>query len=56
MSEEAKAVPDRKLSPGKTRAADNLDIRGVFEDQLFYDLFNGRCHDINEKPTCIPND
>lgn len=50
MAEEAKAVQDRRGSPGKGRGEG--DIRGVFEDQLVHDVFNARCHDVNEKPTC----
>jgi len=54
MVEEKKVIPERKPSPIKPKAnnLDTPDIKSVFEDQLFYDLFNARCHDTGEKPMC----
>ena len=55
MVEEGKTLLNQKLNSGRTKGGngETLDIRSIFEDQLFYDLFNARCHDTNEKPLCI---
>lgn len=54
MTEKIKPIGERKQSPDKAKptGTETLDIHGIFEDQLFYDLFNARCHDTNEKPLC----
>ncbi len=54
MAEDKKTVAERKVSPGKTKGTglDTPDIKTVFEDQMFADLFNARCHDTGEKPLC----
>jgi len=53
MVEEKKIIIEQNYSheKNKGRAIDE-DLRSVFEDQLFYELFKARCHDTNEKPQC----
>ena len=54
MAEEKKGVAERKASPAKLKGVgpEAPDIRSLFEDQMFFDLFNARCHDTGEKPLC----
>ncbi len=51
--EDKKMVVERKASPGKAKGQEPFDVRTVFEDPMYADLFTARCHDTGEKALCI---